>query len=289
MRRTLCLIIALWLAACGSQSSAENPSTPTPVALSGIFPAANVISGWSPVTEVKVFDRETIFELVDGQADAFFAYGFVQVAVQRYKNTSGIQVIIETWQLATPADAYGLFTANQTGMAIAVGNEGNTDPGRRLTLWQNCFFMAVTASQTIPETDLKAFAKTMTDALPSGGDRPALIARLPATGLEERRFIFFHEEISIQNEIWLGGENILDLSQETNGVVAHYELDGAAARLLLIQYPDASKAAAGMQALQAGGITGLVAVNIRNNMLGAVVGKVDQTAAEALLEEALQK
>ncbi len=39
---------------------------------------------------------------VDGQADAFFAYNFQQVATQRYQNAEGTLLNIEVWQLAQP-------------------------------------------------------------------------------------------------------------------------------------------------------------------------------------------
>ena len=103
-----------------------------------------------------------------------------------------------------------------------------------------------------------------------------------------RSGIFFHEEISIQNEVWLGGENILGLSPDTDGVLARYESDGGTARLLLIAYPDAGAASAGLAALQGGEIEGLVAAEARANLLGAVFGEMDEAAASALLEEALK-
>jgi len=80
------------LAACSSQ----------PIALSHVFPGAGTLPGWTPTGEAEVFDRENIYDLVNGQAEAFFAYGFEQVAVQSYENTGGAVLRVEVWQLATP-------------------------------------------------------------------------------------------------------------------------------------------------------------------------------------------
>jgi hypothetical protein len=115
-----------------------------------------------------------------------------------------------------------------------------------------------------------------------------LVSRLPQVGLKERGFIFFHEELSIQDQVWLGGKNILGLSHETNGVVARYNLGDVTTRLLLVQYPDADKATASLKALQSSKVTDLVTSGVRQNLLGAVLGKTDQAAAEALLREALK-
>jgi hypothetical protein len=272
------LLFALVAAGCGNQSPA----------LPAIFPGANVAGGWQPSDEVRTYNRETIFDLVDGQADAFFAYGFEQVAVRSYQNAAGTTLRVEAWQLATPADAYGLFTANRAGTPAAVGNGADTDPGRRLAFWKDRYFVSANATADVPDADLIAFAQAIASKLPSGGETPAVVGKLPAAGLAERDAIFFHQELSIQDRLWLGGENILGLSHDTGGVVAQYDLGGTPAQLLLVQYPDAKAAAAGLAALKGGKVDDLVTADARNNLLGAVFGKVDAAPANALLEQALK-
>jgi hypothetical protein len=257
------------------------------VLLADVFPGAEAFPDWTPADETRVFDRENIFDLVDGQAEFFFAYGFEQVAVRRYENAEGAVLHIEVWQLATPADAYGLFTASIAGQPAAIGNEGDADPGRRLAFWQDRYTVHVRARQELDDADLWAFAEVVSAALPPGGERPALVDRLPPDGLVERSAIFFHEEISIQDQVWLGGENLLGLGPETDNVLARYDVGGAAARLLLVRYPSAEAASAGLAALETGQLDGLVTADARDNLLGAVFGEVDEAAAGGLLARAL--
>jgi hypothetical protein len=261
---------------------------PTAISQPGPFPNADAVPGWTPSGEIETFGRDNIYDLVNGQADAFFAYGFEQVMVQDYENTGGTVLSIEIWQLATPSDAYGLFTTTISGEPVAIGNEGDADPGRRLVFWQDRFHVHLRARQEVPDTDLLRLATAVSAALPSGGERPALIDRLPAEGLVERSAIFFHEEISIQSVIWLGGENLLGLSPETEGVLARYDVGGTLARLLLVDYPDVETAAAGHAALMDGQISGVAASGTSNTLLGAVFGEVDAADADVLLMEALQ-
>ena len=124
--------------------------------------------------------------------------------------------------------------------------------------------------------------------LPAGGEPPAIVDRLPKSGLVERGSIFFHEEMSIQMEVWLGGENLLGLSQETNGVVGQYKFGDIPARLMLIEYPTSNQAGQGLKALQSGSVSDLVAADARGSLLGAVFGKVDAAQAQTLLQEALK-
>jgi hypothetical protein len=263
-------------------------STQAPIDLASLFPAADAIPGWSISQKTETYNHDNLFNLVDGQAESFFAYGFEKVAVQRYKDALGNLLNVEIWQLATPADAYGLFSTARAGNPAAIGNEADSDPGRRLAFWQDRSFVSLNALQPIPDETLQAFAQAISNKLPAGGQRPAIVDWLPQSGLVERSAIFFHEEMSIQMEVWLGGGNILGLSQTTNGVVGRYQLGDGNVRLMLVEYPAASQAASGLKALQAGNLSNLAASDTRGNLLGAVFGKLDAAQAKSLLQEALK-
>jgi hypothetical protein len=260
------------------------PSSP----LTEAFPGEGAVAGWTPVDALEVYDSETIFNLVDGQADFFFVYGFEQVAVRRYQNAEEIVLDVQIWQVTDDASAYGLFSAGVAGEPVAIGNEGDGDAGRRLVFWQDRYVAQLFSRKNIPNTDLLAFGEAIAAALPAGGERPALVDRLPADGLVPRSSLFFHEELSVQNEIWLGGENILGLSPDTDGVLGRYEIDGTTVRLMLVEYPDAGAASAALAALQGSEIEGLVAAEAREDLLGAVFGEVDESAAGVLIEEAVE-
>ena len=273
------LVIVLLLVGC---STGETGSP------ADVFPGEDTVPDWMPAGDVETFDRENLYDLVDGQAESFFAYGFEQVAVRSYENTGGTVLGVEIWQLATAADAYGLFTTSIAGSPVDIGNDGDGDPGRRLAFWQDRYYVQVRARQEIDDADLRSFGEEVSAALPGGGQRPALVDRLPSDGLAERSVVFFHEEISIQNQLWLGGENLLGLGPDTDGVLAQYDFGGAIVRLLLVQYPDADGASAGMAALEGRQIDGLVTADVRDTLLGTVFGEVDQATAATLLADALE-
>jgi hypothetical protein len=282
---SIVLLLALAISACTTPKPAP---TSLPLDPASVFPAANVLPGWDISQKVATYNHDNLFNLVDGQAESFFAYGFEQVAVQRYQNAAGILLNAEIWQLANPADAYGLFSVGRIGAPAAIGNEGDSDPGRRLAFWQDRYFVSLDAVQPVPDETLQAFAQAVAGKLPKGGERPAIVDRLPPTGLVTQNAIFFHEELSIQMEVWLGGENLLGLSQTTNGVVGKYTLGNAAARLMLIEYPTSGQAAKAFKALQSGSVADLAASDARGNLLAAVFGKVAAAQAQTLLQAALK-
>jgi hypothetical protein len=280
-------------------STVEPTAKPIPSSpLTNAFPGADIIPGWALDGDLEVFDSETIFGLVNGQADFFFAYGFEQVAVQRYKNATDIVLDIHIWQVHTSKDAYGLFTASVAGepadICPSTGSgrcsEGDVAPGRRIVFWQDRYVAQIFARKDIPGDDLLAFAEVVSTALPTGGERPQLVDRLPAEGMIPRSGIFFHEELSIQNEVWLGGENVLGLSPDTDGVVGRYAIAEALVRVLLVEYPDAEAASMALVALEESSTridNHLVTVDTNDALLGAVFGLVDKAVAGTLLAEAL--
>ncbi len=269
-------------------TTAKHAATPASLDLASVFPAGNAIPGWEISQKVEKYNHDNLFNLVDGQADSFFAYGFEQVAVQRYQDSAGILMNVEIWQLATPADAFGLFTTGRSGSPAKIGNDGDSDPGRRLAFWQNRYFVNLGSVNPVLDETLQAFGRAIASSLPTGGERPAIVALLPQSGLAERTTIFFHEEMSIQMQVWLGGTNILGLSQKTNGAVCSYQLGDETVRFLLVEYPDSAQADYGLKALQSGNVADLVASEVHDKLLAAVFGKVSTAQAQALLQATLK-
>ena len=284
LRLTLLFLSALVLGGCTGSTPGGKSAPPSPAAL---LPPASIVPGWTVAQPAQTFSHDTLYSLVDGQADSFFAYDFESAATERYQNASGVMLTVQIWQVATPADAFGLFTFNRAGAPATIGKEGDTDPGRRLAFWQNQYYVYLNASQSVPDDQLLSFAQNVVSKLPASGEPPALVNGLPASGLEPRSAIFFHAALSLQNELWLSDDNILGLGPTTNGVVARYTLQGAPVHLLIVQYAAAAPAATALSALQQLQGIDLAAAAVQQSVLGAVVGQTDPGAAKALVDQAI--
>lgn len=272
------LLLSLLVTACGLKENGVRDA----------LPSSGAVPGWSTVGEVEAFGPENLYDLVDGQADAFFAYAFEEVAVQTYEGVSRATVRVEIWGMGTRADAYGLFTTYRAGHPVAVGSGGDSDPGRRLDFWQDRFLVRISSISPLDDDILHAFAEMASDALPAGGEPPPLVGRLPQAGLVEDSEIFFHQEISIQDYLWLGGQNLLALDAETNGVLARYKVGGEVATVLLVQYPDSKAASSALESFGGSELGSLVASEVDDNVLVAVFGPVPETEAKTLLMNVLR-
>lgn len=275
----LCLALLLLLpTGCGNSESWPDR-----------LPDTDAVPGWVPIGEMQEFDDTNLYDLVDGQADAFFAYGFESVYVRTYESGKGEQLRVELWRLDSPSNAYGLYTTLRGGEPVAIGIDGDTDPGRRVDFWQDRALVRVfTVAPQDPAT-LERFAETISEALPAGGQRPPLIGLLPEEGLVPDSEVFFHQEISMQGYLWLGGQNLLSLGTETDAVLARYELEEASAWLLLVEYVEDADASAALAALSGAGLENLGAAEVQGRMLGAVFGSLPDAQSERLLGNALDR
>ena len=145
--------------------------------------------------------------------------------------------------------------------------------------------MQLIALKPVAQEDLLAAAQTISAQLPTGGEVPEIITLLPPKGENAR---FFYEELSIQDYVWLGGENILGLGPDTHGALARYALPGGDGWLMLIAYPDAQRAQAGWQAMQAADLPDLAAFELQGVRLAAVFGPVNASSAAALVTAAFE-
>ena len=112
--RPTVLCLAALFAAVVFLSACQPAPTNAEVDLAKVVQAVNGTSGgWTPKEEPKLFTKETLFDLMDGQSDAFFVYGFQKAAVQRFSNADGVTLNVSVFQVDAADSAYGLFSVNR--------------------------------------------------------------------------------------------------------------------------------------------------------------------------------
>jgi hypothetical protein len=113
------------------------------------------------------------------------------------------------------------------------------------------------------------------------------VTRLPQENLVPGSARFFHQKLSLDNLLWLGDENILDLSEQTDAVLAAYTYGDTQAQLLVVEYPDATTAEAAHAALESSDLENLSAAGQSAQYLVAVFEMPEQALARELLQKAL--
>jgi hypothetical protein len=274
------VVVMMALGGCGA------PSGKGPVP-EDLLPASGAVAGWERSGEVQVYAPDDLFDYMDGQAELFFVYNFERLAVQEYQRGEEGPIMVEVYQVVSPADAYGLFSFYTTGEPIDLGSGGAVEPGRLISFWQGRFYSRVFAYGEAEQESLSALARQVVVVMPEGGALPELVGRLPQENLVPGSARFFHQKLSLDNLIWLGDENILNLSEQTNAVLAVYTLGDTKAQLLVVEYPNTATAEAAHAALEGSSLESLSAASQRDQYLLAVFEAPDQAFAHGLLQKAL--
>lgn len=261
------------------------PPEPTPAEF---FPCSGDVPGWRPSGETQRYDRENLFDYMDGEAEMYFVFGFQEMRMQEYASGEGGPVRVEIYRLDADENAYGLFTFYRGGQLLEVGNEADLAPGGRLCFWQDCYFVRVFPIKKVEEGTIQAFAQHVAGELPPGGTPPELVSKLPSEKLVPRSEKFFHEKLALDNVIWTVDENVLNLSTETDALAAAYDYGGVEVRLLIVAYPEAEAAAGAFRGLKAARGETLSAAQQRDRYLVAVFQAPDEGAANDLLRRALE-
>lgn len=251
--------------------------------------------------EDRFFDRQTIFDYIDGEGEVYIAYNMVRCLSRSYDSPQGSSIVMDIFDMGSPADAFGVFTHDREGEILDIGQDALYRPGW-LSFWKERFFISIyTDEETAPaEKALKALAKAVASLIATPGSRPQILSKLPGEDLEQKSVRYLHHPMILNYHFYLSDENILHLGPETEAVMAAYRKDDRRARLLLVVYPDAKKAkealasffrhylpeaqATGVGRLEDGKWSG---AGLKDRMLAVVLESDSRAAAEDLLKKAL--
>ena len=200
------------------------------------------LDDWVREADPVIYDRETIFDYINGAGEVYRSYAFKDVVVARYENPEGLAVAVELFDMGNPADAYGVFSyaREQEEMGIGAAYERR---GSVLCFWQDRFYVCVSAEQRDPDPGpiIEEAARGVSVQLPAAGQRPALVDMLPTEGLRPLSERFFHLHQTLNYHYYLVRENVLNLSAETDAVLGRYQPGSAI--LLIVDYKDERAAA----------------------------------------------
>ncbi len=200
------------------------------------------IAGWTRGESPVAYDRETVFDYINGAGEVYRSYAFSQVVVVVYSDSQGSDITVELFDMGNPADAYGVFSYAREREQSGIGG-GYEQKGRVLCFWQDRYYVCVAAEERTADSDetLLEIARAISERLPAVGDPPDLVGLLPGEGRVPFSERFFHLHQSLNYHYYLARQNILNLSSATDAVLARYA--PGSTYLLLIRYPVASDAA----------------------------------------------
>lgn len=244
------------------------------------------------------YGPEAIFSYLDGGAEVYLAYNLRGCLARRYA-APGLEVIADLFEMASAADAFGVFTHDQDGEEVAVGQGALLRPGW-LSFWQERFFVSLSADRDDARAReaLLTLGRAVAAAIPGVGPVPELVAHLPASGRLPRSLRFLHDAVILRTHVDLGPGNPLALGPGVDAALARYRRGEGEAALVLVRYPTAEAAGAAAAGARAALLSGparakldergrWLRLEVSGSELALVADATGETLADELLAQAL--
>lgn len=204
------------------------------------------IMGWKAEAEDRFFDATTIFDYIDGAGEVYRAYNMRGCLSRRYVNPDGPAMMLDIFDMGSSKDAFGVFTHDQDGDVVRIGQGALYRPGW-LSFWKDRFFVSIYMEAEMPATEeaVKGLGKAVASVISGNGIRPEILSFFPLKGIKEKSIRYLHHPVLLNYHFYLADENILNIGPETDTALAAYRRGEDDALLLLVGYPKVEQAVKG--------------------------------------------
>ena len=201
------------------------------------------INGWERISKDRFFDNITIFDYIDGAGEVYRAYNMRRCLSRRYDRNNGPSIVMDIFDMGSSEDAFGVFTHDQDGESLDVGQGALYRPGW-LSLWKGRFFVSIYAEEetTASQEAVRQLGKVVAALIKTQGPTPSILLNLPSEDLQPRSVRYLHHHNVLNYHFYLADGNILNLGPQTHTALASYKRGKESARLLLVMYPNLEKA-----------------------------------------------
>jgi len=195
---------------------------------------------WQAEAEDAVYNRETLYDYMDGGAEVYLAFDFQQVFVRKFKRTGGDEIILDIYDMGSPAEAFGVFSCDREDEGAGIGQDSEYGFGL-LRFWKGHYFVSVIAvgDDQAAKAAIFELGKSVAELLGPKGAKPGMLKFLPDKDLIKDRISFFHSNVNLNNRFFIASDNILNLDRSTDCVFAEYEeKEQEPVILMIVRYPD---------------------------------------------------
>ena len=140
------------------------------------------VSGWKITQDDPVYNANNLWDVIDGAADLYLEYAFIDLHIARYISTDSIEVKVELYRHASNEDAFGMYSQERdTGYNfIPMGVEGYLQQGV-MNFITGSYYIKLSTFQTGIKTNnaLQAIGKKLAEHLKQKNTMPRLFQVFP--------------------------------------------------------------------------------------------------------------
>ncbi|HEX2920938.1 MAG TPA: DUF6599 family protein [Bacteroidales bacterium] len=182
------------------------------------------LSGFKKLTNYPVFTPDNLWDFINGAADIYLAYGFIDLHVCEYKKSKDV-IKLEIYQHKNSTLAFGIYSTERSSefRFINLGTQGYSADGS-LNFFKGNYYVKI-RTYSEKEKTLQAqlsLAQSVAEMLPGETIMPPVLNEFPSNGKRQ------NEDLFIQ-------ENVLGHSFLTNAFRANYEVGSDIFQIYIIE------------------------------------------------------
>ena len=229
-QRLLPALLLLLLVPCGVRAAGDPEE---------LLPPLSCAPGLKIDGKAALYDRDTLSDRIDGEAELYFPYGFERMAAARYDSAKnpGAGMDVEIFRMGSLLDAFGMYANYRQNDARTLGFGAESSlSGSQLFLYQGRYFLQiqVTGSDSSDADALVACGKAVAARLPGQTGRPAELA------------VFDRPDLVKGTERYLP-ESLLGYDFLDKGIMADAVLEGRSLQVFLLLGTTRQSAAAALE------------------------------------------
>jgi hypothetical protein len=189
---------------------------------------------WVKTDEI-FYNRETLYDYINGGAELYLSYGFQDLITQIYQMGGQPDIVIDLFDMETSDNAFGVFSHSREKLSDEFGQGSQYTAGLML-FWKDRYYISILASPETPESKKTVYdlARQIDARIGKKGKLPELLHRLPTEHLVDISVRYFKHHIWQNSYYFITEENIFHIGEQTDAVLAKYQDLGI---LILIVYP----------------------------------------------------
>jgi hypothetical protein len=196
-------------------------------------------------TKITEYKGDALYDFLNGGAELYFAYDIIAVASAEYKVGQNSIIEMDIYDMGAPANAFGMYSIGRYANAeyVNIGNEG-IKTSSTLDFWKGRYYCKlVSFDETIESQQaMVALGNALANNIKEAGTLPELLSLLPEVSKVPQSEKYFRKQLALNNIHYVDNQNVLQLGEQTEGVVAKYQFGETKVDGFVIKYSSSEDA-----------------------------------------------
>jgi hypothetical protein len=201
------------------------------------------IDEWTKWEADEFFNSDNLYDYIDGGAELYLSYGFNLVLKRIYSADGQPDITVDIFEMTSSKNAFGVYSHSRETIEHDYG-QGSFNVEGAILFWKDKYFISII---TFPETPksrqaIEGIARRIDSSIESTGELPPVLKTLPEENLLEESVVYFKHSNWQNTYYFISNENIFNISNSTECVLAKYKINDDKPILMILEYANESEA-----------------------------------------------